>query len=251
MAGHDFFDEDLVQERDGVKRIRMGPGDEPAKIASQEHKEGFGVPVSDLNLTQMVKKKEEVAEDLASKARQLERLKQMQEEIEHQKRDLEDIRRKQSEYERGKKEMLERLMQSLIHIEKQEVKAAQLTELLSSTRKQFKEMLKELESINEDNWPEKAFREELGKALVLVDDARMEFNKIMARIETLNTSSERVESAEHQPVIFEESYERSAESRGFGHWLKIGLAVSLPLALILLVLFSALVFLLSRSGFIM
>lgn len=243
MADRDFFDEDLVKQRDGVKRIKMGPADQPARTADPDANRdtSMAAGLTDLNLTRMVRQKEEVAEQAAESARELERLRQRQNDLELQKKDLEILRGKQTDYEQGKRELTQHMSQSVILLEKKEVQAEQLTELLAGTRKRFRDMLAELDDINEEHWPDESFRDELGKALVRIDDMRMEFNKAMARVDTATQAAEG-ETAEHAPVVFEESRRHYEPERGFGYWLKVGLAISIPI-MIFVCLVLAIVFL--------
>jgi DNA repair exonuclease SbcCD ATPase subunit len=250
MADRDFFDEDLVQNRDEVKRIKMGPGDQPARQAAVDPM-GYSPPGagSELNLTRMVRRREEVTNEVARQTQELEKLRHRQEDIERQRRDLEELRQRQDEYTRGKKDMLERLTQSIISLEKQEVRAAQLADLLGATRGRFKQMYAEIGALDEESWSEEGFREELSRALAMVDDARMEFNKTMARVESASGTDEAIPSTPG-PAPYPEAPAEPEEDRGFGYWLKVGLAVSLPIVLALLVLFGALLWMLFRSGYI-
>ena len=100
MANTDFFDDDLIKQRDAAKRIRLGPGDEPVGTLPPAAPSDE-VPVravSDFNLTRMAKHKQEVEGQMAHAAQELERLRARQEGLEREKRDLEDVRRKQEEY---------------------------------------------------------------------------------------------------------------------------------------------------------
>ena len=139
MANTDFFDDDLVKQRDAAKRIKLGPGDEPVgTLGSMPSSDEVPVrPVSDFNLTRMAKHKQDMDEQVVTAMQELERLRARQENLEKEKRELEEIRRKQEEYERGKREMVERFNQSLLTLEKDELQATRLAELLGATRARF------------------------------------------------------------------------------------------------------------------
>ncbi|MBN1270381.1 MAG: hypothetical protein JXB04_12390 [Kiritimatiellae bacterium] len=234
MTNTDFFDDDLIQHRDSVKRIKMGPGDERIPEAPPETPSAAvgGVPVSELNLTRMARHKEEVEGQVARAMQELERLRLRQEDIEKEKHELEELRRKQDEYMRGKKEMMGRLGQSLLLIEKEEVRSSQLLELLVTTRKKFKTMLAELEAFDEETWGEDEVSAELDKALAVIDDTRVDFNKSMAKIQTITGSEPK---AAEKGAVYEEAGSAGAVD-SFGRWLKVGVAVSLPLIVVLLML---------------
>ncbi len=231
MANTDFFDDDLGRQRDAARRIKLS--DEPLTTLSDMSSDDVPVrPLSDLSLTRMAKHKQDVDENVVQAAQELERLRKRQETLEREKRELEEIRRKQEEYERGKRDVIERLGQSLITMEKDELQAERMAELLNATRKQFKEMLAEVEKLNEALWPEERFGEELTKALALVEDTRMEYNKSLSKIEAAGGTEVRIASS--VSAMGEPPRLNYDEERPFGYWLKVGMAVSLPLIVFIL-----------------
>ena len=231
MANTDFFDDDLGRQRDAARRIKLS--DEPLTTLSDMSSDDVPVrPLSDLSLTRMAKHKQDVDENVVQAAQELERLRKRQETLEREKRELEEIRRKQEEYERGKRDVIERLGQSLITMEKDELQAERMAELLNATRKQFKEMLAEVEKLNEALWPEERFGEELTKALALVKDTRMEYNKSLSKIEAAGGTEVRIASS--VSAMGEPPRLNYDEERPFGYWLKVGMAVSLPLIVFIL-----------------
>ncbi len=233
MPNTDFFDDDLVKQRPSAKRIKMGPGDNPEQAGASE--EGPSRGVSDFNLTRMAHHREQVEENAANTAQELERLRQRQENLEKERKALEDLRKKQADYERGKQEMIERLHHSLTSLEREELKAEQLLEVLGATRKRFRTWLSSIEEIDEENWPEESFRDELYKALALVDDTRVEYNKAISKIEGL-MSEEGKQPSISQPVIFDETHSGSEQEKTFLYWLKAGTAASLPIIITLIIL---------------
>jgi chromosome segregation ATPase len=244
MSGTDFFDDDLVRQRDSAKRIKMGPGDEPAEPMSGATSDLGGRGLGELNLTRMARHRKEVDNQASVATQELDRLRKRQEQLEAEKRELEDLRRKQEDFERGKRDMLDHLKHSLVGLERREVETQRLAELLSSSRTRFRELLEDLESIKEEAWSEDMVREELGKSLVVIEDARTEYNKAMAKIEA--SKGDGATPASAQPaVLFEERYQAHEEEKSFSHWVKVGLAVSLPLiasmvliAIVFIVVFS-------------
>lgn len=231
MPGTDFFDDDLVRQRDRASRIKLGPGDVPADAAPAAADGGVSRPVADLNLTRMARYRKEVDEQEASKVEELEKLRHRQDQIEKEKVQLEDTRRKHDDYVRGKREMTDHLRRNVVLLERREVETQRLAELLGASRLRFKEMLEGVEAINEETWPEGQIRDELGKALGVIEQTRMEFNKTMARIEAVQGEPAGTESK--SAVLFEEH--GGAEEKTFGYWLKVGLAVSLPLVVTIVI----------------
>ena len=242
MADTDFFDDDL---RESTKKIGLSQSSGTVGVIGDSNaSDDIPVrPVSDFNLTRMAKHKQEVDGRVATAMQELEKLRSRQEDLEREKRELEEIRRKQDDYDRGKREMMDRLTQSIVTLEKDEVQAERLVELLSTTRKKFKNMLAEIEDLRDESWPEDHIRDELNRALVVLDEARVEYNKSMSRIEAVSDSAPAQESKLHNPVIFEERPAYHEEEKGFGHWLKVGFAVSLPVSITLIVLAAVMIFL--------
>lgn len=235
MPNTDFFDDDLVKKHEATKRIKLGPGDAPAATAAPVADALPSRPVSDLNLTRMAKHKEEVSAQVAQAMEELERLRTRQEDLEREKQDLEDLRRKQHEYESGKRELMTHLNQSLVKLEKDELKAEKLTELLGATRLRFRSFLSEVEDLQEDQWPEDGIRSELDKALTRIEQVRIEYNKALSKIDALAPDSGSSGSV-RSPMIMEHRGVVADENRSFGYWLKVGVAVTLPLSLVLIAL---------------
>ena len=222
MSGSDFFDDDLVQRR-GAAKAPLGQG---VDVVGSARDELPARPISDLNLTRMTKHREEMNAQVATAKVEIERLKRRQTDLEREKQTLEDLSAKQDQYEKGKQEMMDRLTESLVSLEKLEEHAARLTELYSAIRRRHGDMLQELQGIQDSRWPEETFRDELNKALVLVEGARKEFVKSQAAVEAeggpASLAAPVVRRLDGGPVA-------SGLPAGFGTWLKVGFAVSLPL----------------------
>jgi soluble cytochrome b562 len=195
-------------------------------------------PVTELDLTRMAKHKEQITAQVAVASQELERLRRRQEELERERRALEEMSRRQTEYEQGKSDMIDNLNQSIAWIEKQEVQAVRMSEIYAGTRQRFKEMLQSLQRIDETAWPEETIREEVNKALVLVDDVRKEYHKGLAKMEASGgADGGRAEAPGPVPG----HVPSAAGPAGFVHWLKVGVAVTLPLMLVIAVLLVAFV----------
>lgn len=249
MPNRDFIDDDLVQRRDDISRIKMGPGDDPSRGRPEAAAPGAGNArgVSELDLPLMARHKQTIDLQAAQNAQEIERLRQMQEDLERERRELDDARRKQVDFIKGKQELSGHLAQSLVTLERNELKAAQTAELLQSTRRRFRDLLEELTAIHEEAWTDDTVREEIARALVKIEDARMEYNKSMARVDAVGGGAESSSAGEvHRPVIFEDAAMHHEPERGFGHWFIVGLAASLPLMLTLVAL--AILFMMHGSG---
>ena len=220
--GTDFFDDDLtrVNEKAAQEEREKRPGMERATETSHGR---------------LAHHKEELAGKVSNSSNELERLRRIQAELEREKAGLESLSRKQEEYERGKQEMIEKFDRSLVLIEKEEMQATQMVEIMSSMRQRFRDTLTELRKIDEDRWPEDKVPDELNKALAVVDDAREVYKKGLAKIEAAgwqNAGTKRPEA-----LSYDSGTENPGAKNGFGYWLKVGLAVTLPLTVVIIVLF--------------
>jgi len=229
MGGTDFFDNDLVQRRGAIKSTSLGQGTD---VVAPKTDDMSVRPLSDLNLTRMARHKEEVNTQVATAKGEIERLKRRQGDLEREKQTLEDLMEKQEQYERGKQEMIDKLTESLVSLERLEDAAARQVEIYSSTRQRFGDYVEELHRMNDSEWTDESLREELNKAVVQIDTVRKEFVKAQAA----------VEAAGGPPKLFDESRTRlpgidseDVEPKGFATWLKIGFAVSLPLIVIIVI----------------
>jgi hypothetical protein len=224
MGGTDFFDEDLVHRRGAVKSTTLGGTEVVGTLKSDELP---AHPISDLNLTRMARHREEVNTQVASAKLEIERMRRRQGEIEREKQTLEETLEKQEQYERGKKEMIDRLSESIVTLHKMEEHASRQVEIYSGTRQRFGEFIEELQRINDAEWSDEMLRDELNKAVVLIDAVRKEFVKGQAGVEAAGGPVKLFDESRVQHITPEED----GSTRGFAYWLKIGMAVSLPLVL--------------------
>jgi len=237
MPGRDFMDHDLYANRTELPKVKLGPGDEPAPPAGAVLQSG----ASDLDLPLLARHRQSLDEEAARQAQELERLRRMEVELERQRREIEEARQNHDQFMQGRKELMDRINQSLVMLERQELKATQILEVLQSTRLRFRTLLDELTAIRPEEWTEENLREKIREALVRMDDMRTEFNKAMARVEAL--TSDTVQPGGASVAMVPPLASRVAEvppERTLGQWFVIGLMVSLPVmiaaAMVLLIL---------------
>lgn len=238
MGKTDFIDDDLIQRRDAVKEVRMGPGRDISPVSEIPKSEA--VPAEELNLTPLAKRKEEINSKMATKLDELERLRSRQNALEQEKNALEHLRNSQEKYEAGKREMLDHLEKSLVSMEREDVVLNQRLALLTDTAKHFKEMLKELRAFNEEQWPTDSaiLRDELNRTLTVIDNIRKDYNRSCARLEAVRDA--RNQEALTNQLLIGESGASVRRQYSFGDWFKIGFAVSLPLIVMLVALIAVL-----------
>jgi hypothetical protein len=170
---------------------------------------------------------------------QLVQLKRQQELIEKQKRELEELSKRQEQLQSGKAEMTEKFTRALVILERETYETQKRVEQLKSMHEAFSQHLGVLEAINPKNWENADINKELNKALSAVDDARAEYAQSRSRI-----------NAESNEDVLEPASGAGGDAAGymeiperdFMYWFKAGLAFTLPLVglgvIILLVLIS-------------
>lgn len=231
--GTDFFDDDLV------KRVDRGTDSADRDFVSPSYP---GAPSG-----RMSQQKDRLINQAADATEEIERMRRRQEELELEKARIEELNRKQNEYAKSKTELIDDLSKSLLRMEKDQVQANRMVELLSSTRTRFREMLEDVRDISEESWDDDVFAEELTRSLALVDDSRMEFNRAVAKIDAESWSSGQPAGG-RSGVAERLGVGSSLADKGFFFWLKVGMALTLPLILILLALFAGYLFSLGSFG---
>lgn len=239
--GTDFFDDDLVREREAALKIKL---DDDGRAAPRDghipsSRDFSSRSISDLPLTHLTRHKQEVNEQMVDKAQELDRLRARQEELERERRLLEELRHKQEAFDSGRRELKDRLNESLVRMEKDRLQAERLTQLLDETRRQFRERLQEVVALNEDEWEDENLIDELNKALVLLENVRSDYNKAMAKIDAVQTQAGPATAAAKRPLTFSDDAPAGAPAGGFVYWLRAGVAFTLPLMLLLLLLAAA------------
>jgi hypothetical protein len=233
--GTDFFDDDLVRERESALKIKLddgGAGPRDGHIPSS--RDIPARPVSDLTLTHLARHKQEVTEQMVDKSEELNRLRARQEELERERRLLEEMRHKQEAFDAGRRELKDRLNQSLARMEKDRLQADRLSQLLDETRRMFRERLDEIAAIDDNEWDEDNLIDELNRSLALLENVRSDYNKALAKIDAIQPQASADPAARAQPLSFADAPAHApGPSLGFRHWFRAGLAFTLPLMALL------------------
>jgi len=218
----DFFDDDLVTS------------EPPEEINELSEVETPSAAITQAGMGRMGRQKKQINSQVAGTARELEELRLKQRDLEKAKSDLEELNRKQGEYERSKRDMTEKLSRGIRLLEKEEVQATRMAELLAVMRSRFKDTLGELRAIDETAWSDGDYEVELNKALVLLDEAKAIYKKALAKIDAEGWVKEVTEPLPSRKMQGEIGRELASRP-GFLYWLMVGLAVSIPFALIALI----------------
>jgi len=167
---------------------------------------------------------EEVDTKLDAAREQLLTLRRQQEELERQKADLEELRRKQDEYTRGKAEMIDNLTRALTAMEREQIQAQRVAELCETTTDAFRDYLEQLQAINDTEWSSENVRTELSRALGVVENARLEFNRARIKLDCLNPGA-------GQPETPAETKSSGINWAEMTRYAMLGAAASAPLIL--------------------
>ena len=157
---------------------------------------------------------------------QLLQLKRQQEQIEKQKRELEELSRRQEELDQGRAEMSDKLTRSLVVLEREAYNAQKRLEQIRAIRESFGQHLELIEAIDPKSWNPADLHKELSRALSTVDDARTEYAEQRSRLQATEENSEDLPLPDALA-----NGSASSTDRSFFQWLRIGIALSLPLIL--------------------
>ncbi len=180
-------------------------------------------------------------DEVAGTARDLESLRQQQENLLKRKQSLESLRKRQGQYVEEKQELGQRIHQCLLLLDKEEVRVSQLQELYNHSRELFCRLETQLKELGEGGWDESHFDAELTSSADVVKGVRMEFKKGLARLDSLDWTSESDLTPDDEKIPMQEM--------GFGFWLKVGIAIGLPIAVLCGLSALAVVWILTKPGF--
>jgi len=227
---NDFFDDSDVKSPKSI-------------INKDDCPDGLGGESSlDLNSGRLMRQKEELDGRVVVASKEIDLLKRRQNELESRKKHMEEIARKQSEYEKNKRAIIVQIDKSIILLEKEEIQATRLVDLLMDTRMRFKETITEIKAIKEEKWSDVDFEEDLNKATVRVENAFIMHKKGLAKVDII---SERKQGKSIRAIDYADTDVTVATDtcHSFGYWLKAGLAFSLPGMTMIVVLFVIYLFL--------
>ena len=71
-------------------------------------------------------------------------------------------------------------------LERQQTESQRLNQLCGSTIDAFRDYSDQLQRINDEEWSSSSVRSELSKALAVIENARLEYNRAYARLDCLN-----------------------------------------------------------------
>lgn len=175
--------------------------------------------------------REDVDRKVVEAQQKLAELKRAQDELERERSSLEELRRRQTEFQNGRQEMMQSLTRGLGLLEEAEFNARREAEQMAKTIEEFRTALDKLQGIHDETWNKDNFNVELTRALTVIENARMEWNTARLKLPVL--SNEALQQAEATQTAPEGSGSPLGDI-SFIDLCKVGLAITWPLALILL-----------------
>lgn len=188
----------------------------------------------------LARQKEHIQEQVADAAEEIERLQMRQKELEQARLALRELHRKQHEYEDGKKDLIEKLNRDALQLRKEGERLTRILELVTVTRTDFEDMLRELREIREDEWTESAFEESLDTSLALLESMRGGYTKARARLAAQGVEG----STQGQKGGDEISAPDAApHTGGWLFWFRAGIAFAISLGAVGAILLSLFLYL--------
>ena len=152
-------------------------------------------------------------------------LKRAQEELERERAALEEARRRRIEFQNGREEMLQHLTRGVGILDEAEFNARRDAEQMKQTVADMRAALDKVQAMDEKQWSEDNWQQELTKALTTLENARMEWNSARVKFSILDGAMKAPDS--------EKSDKAAALLNGqsFADLCRLGFALTWPVAL--------------------
>jgi len=178
-----------------------------------------------------------LAERVQTTQQRLSALRMEAEALEREKQRMEELSRKQREFMGGRAEMSEKLGRAIAMLDRESYEAQKRVEQLLVIKDGFHQHLELMQTMNPEEWDPQALPQDLSRAIGVIEDAREEYTKAMARVVLLTNASPGSVSAATAAVVT--PVRDFAAPRGgmpveisreaFRSWAFCGAAFSLPL----------------------
>lgn len=185
---------------------------------------------ADATLYERLKRRVEDDESRASD--EIDRIRKRSEDIERQRQVLRALRGKQADFDRSYRETTERLKRHLVLLKGEEEQASRAATVCHETRHRFESLQEELSRIDPESWSEATHESDLTQALAQIEAARAVFRKGLDRVAAIGWRPDESRAPQGEDALGD----TAAPTRRFVDWLKIGMALTLPLAVVLVVL---------------
>jgi hypothetical protein len=181
--------------------------------------------------------REEVDSRVAETQQKLAELRRAQENLERERAALEETRRRQVEFQTGRHEMFQNLTRGVGLLQEAEFGARRDAEQMSKSLEGLRDALAKVEAIKEETWTQDNFNLELTRALTTLENARMEWNAARLKFQILSGTATAVQPAEPGSGA---AALPSLANCSLGQLCRLGLALTWPIAAVLLLCFAVL-----------
>ncbi len=179
-----------------------------------------------------------IEEDESRSSDEIDRIRKRSEEIERQRQVLRALRNRQIEFDRTHRELTEGLKRNIVLLREEEEQAARAATVCHEIRLRFETLQDEIDRIDPDAWDDATHEQELTQALAQVEAARAVFRKGIDRVAALGWRPDAAELASPRNAL----PVQGLSSLRFADWVRIGIALTLPLVLLLALLLAAYLF---------
>jgi hypothetical protein len=181
--------------------------------------------------TQRPPTREEIEARVGQNQARLAELKRAQEELERERAALEEARRRRAEFELGRTEMVAHLTRGIGLLEKTEFDSRRQAEQMAATLDAFRQAQAAVLAIREEAWTQETWNAELSRALTTIENARMEWNGARLKFPLLDGASASPDASANPRASAPVDW---LEGRTLGELARLGLALTWPVAVTLL-----------------
>ena len=134
------------------------------------------------------------------------------------------------ELKTGREEMVQQLTRGLVLLEEAELNTRRDADQMTKALAELRDALGKVQAINEENWTKETFAVDLTRALTTLEHARMEWHSARLKFQVLSGGPEQPATTsgaggEFPPRSLFAAYSPS-------DWIRVGLALTGPLALV-------------------
>jgi chromosome segregation ATPase len=174
--------------------------------------------------------REEIEAQVGQMQHKLSELKRAQQEVERERAALEETRRRQVEFTTGRQEMVDHLTRGIGLLEEAEFAARREAEQIAKTLAGLRDAVVKVKAIREESWTKDNLNQELTKANVAIENARMEWNNARLKFAVLNGAPASPDQA--QGAAPAGDWTAPLREKNYAELCKLGLALTWPVALV-------------------
>ena len=175
--------------------------------------------------------REEIEAKVGAMQHQLSELKRAQQELERERTALEETRRRQVEFTTGREEMVDHITRGVGLLEEAEFAARRDAEQMAKTLANLRDALSKIQAVREDTWTNENLNQELTRANVAIENARMEWNNARLKFTVLNGAPAQAEGSK-DPAMQAGGWAALLREKNYAQLCKFGLALTWPVALV-------------------